>query len=65
MFTLIYRKQEYHYTAGLSVAQALEKLDLSPETHLVVRAGLLLKPDDILNDGDVIKVIAAFAGGGQ
>ncbi len=62
--TLILRKKEYQLDGTLTVRQALEKLELSPETHLVVRNGELLNEREPLKDGDVVKVVPVISGGG-
>ncbi len=61
--TLILRKKEYQLDGTLTVGQALEKLELSPETHLVVRNGVLLNEREPLKDGDVVKVVPVISGG--
>ncbi len=63
--TLIVRKKEYQLDGTLTVREALEKLDLSPETHLVVRAGELLNEREPLKDGDVVKVVPVISGGAR
>ncbi len=61
--TLILRKKEYQLDGTLTVRQALEKLELLPETHLVVRDGELLNEREPLKDGDVVKVVPVISGG--
>ncbi len=65
MITLLIRKQVYEFPAPLSVKEALERLGLTPETHLVLREGILLEQEDQLRDGDVVKLIASISGGNQ
>ena len=61
---LILRKKEYEIEAQtMQVKQALQLLDLSPEAYLLVRAGDLLNENDLLYDGDVIKIVAVISGG--
>ncbi len=61
---LILRKKEYEIEAKtMKVKQALQQLDLSPEAYLLVRAGDLLNENDLLYDGDVIKIVAVISGG--
>lgn len=63
MITLFLRKQTFQLAGPLSVKDALRALGLSPETHLVVRDGVLLEEDDQLQDGDVVRLVSAISGG--
>jgi len=60
---LIVRNQEYEVKAGMSLLHALEKVNLLPEMYLAVREGEILTEDEILRDGDVIKLVAVISGG--
>jgi len=61
---LILRKKEYEIEEkSIQVKMALKKLDLSPEAYLVVRAGELLNENDVLQDGEVVKLVAVISGG--
>lgn len=61
--TLLYRKQKLEIEGTVTVREALEKLGLSPESHLVVRNGELLNENDTLRNGEEVKVISAISGG--
>ncbi len=61
--TLILRKKEYYIEGTLTVKDALKQLGLSPESHLVVRDGLLLNENDVLRNGEVVKLVAVISGG--
>jgi len=63
--TLILRKKELYLEGTQTVREALEKLDLSPETHLAVRNGELLNDREHLKDGDVVKLVPVISGGGE
>jgi sulfur carrier protein ThiS len=63
MITLILRKEKFEFPNSLTVKEALLPLGLTTETHLAVRAGVLLHEDDLLEDGDVVQLIATIAGG--
>ncbi len=63
--TLILRKKEYQLDGTITVRQALEKLGLSSETHLVVRKGELLNEREPLKDGDVVKLVPVISGGAR
>ncbi len=61
--TLILRKKEYTVEGTITVKDALKKLGLSPESHLVVRDGQLLTENDALRNGEVVKLVAVISGG--
>jgi sulfur carrier protein len=61
--TLILRKKEYTVEGTISVKEALKQLGLSPESHLVVRNGELLTENDVLRNGEVVKLVAVISGG--
>ncbi len=61
--TLILRKKEYTVEGTITVKDALKQLGLSPESHLVVRDGLLLNENDVLRNGEVVKLVAVISGG--
>lgn len=61
---LILRKKEYLIEEkSIQVKTALQRLQLSPEAHLLVRAGELLNENDWLKDGDEVKIVAVISGG--
>lgn len=61
--TLVLRKKEYTVEGTVSVKDALKQLGLSPESHLVVRDGQLLNENDVLRNGEVVKLVAVISGG--
>ncbi|TLN21746.1 MoaD/ThiS family protein [bacterium] len=61
--TLILRKKEYTVEGTIAVKDALKQLGLSPESHLVVRNGELLTENDVLRNGEVVKLVAVISGG--
>lgn len=60
---LILRKQEYQVEGTISVKEALKRLNLSIESHLVVRDGQLLTENDVLRNGETVKIVSAISGG--
>jgi len=60
---LILRGQEYEVRHGMTVADALRKIDLNPESVLPTRDGELITEEEILREGDVIKLVAVISGG--
>jgi thiamine biosynthesis protein ThiS len=60
---LILRGKEYEVRSGMTVQHALQKIGVQPETVLPTRNGQLLTEDEILQEGDVIKLVAVISGG--
>ncbi len=63
MVKLILRKQEYEVRPGMTLLDALKKSNLLPESVIATRDGELLVEDEILKEGDVIKLVAVISGG--
>jgi sulfur carrier protein ThiS len=63
MVKLILRKQEYEVRAGMTLLSALQKIGILPEGIIATRAGELIEEDEILKEGDVIRLISAISGG--
>jgi sulfur carrier protein ThiS len=63
MVKIILRHQEFEVRPGMTLLDALKKNDLLPEGIICTRAGELITEDEILKDGDVIKLITAISGG--
>jgi len=61
--TLILREKHYEVRHGMTVRDALLRLDILPETVLTTRQGELITDDVLLQDGDVIRLIAVISGG--
>jgi sulfur carrier protein len=57
------RKKVYEVKAGMTIRDAILKLDIIPESVLPVKNGELLTDDEILEDGDEIKLVAVISGG--
>ena len=63
MVKLILRKQEYEVRAGMTLLAALKKHNILPESVIATRNGEMIEEDEILKDGDVIKLVAVISGG--
>jgi sulfur carrier protein ThiS len=61
--TLIYRNQEYQAKPGMCLREALVKINLIPEAVLATLNGQMITDEEILKDGEVIKLIAVISGG--
>ncbi len=60
---LILRGQEYEVKPGMTLRQSLFKIDQKPEAVLATRDGEMITEEEILNDGEVVKLIAVISGG--
>ncbi|MCK4978030.1 MAG: MoaD/ThiS family protein [Anaerolineales bacterium] len=61
--TLKLRKQEYEVKAGMTIYHALEKLGIDEQSVIATRDGEVLTDDEILLEGDAIKLVAVISGG--
>lgn len=61
---LILRDKEYEVKPGMSLLDALKKINIVPESVIATRDGEMITDDEILRSGDVIKLIAVISGGG-
>lgn len=63
MVRLTLRGKEYEVQAGMTLLAALEKVHVLPESVIATREGELILEDEILRDGEVIKLVAVISGG--
>ena len=63
MVKLILRDKEYQIKPGMTLLSALHKSEIVPESIIATREGEMILEDEILKDGDVIKLIAVISGG--
>jgi sulfur carrier protein ThiS len=61
--TLVLRGTEYEVKPGMTLRDSLLKIDVLPETVLATRSGQMITEDEILHDGDVVKLISVISGG--
>jgi sulfur carrier protein ThiS len=47
----------------MTLLSALQKINVLPESVIATRDGEMILDDEILRDGDVIKLIAVISGG--
>jgi sulfur carrier protein ThiS len=57
------RDQEFKVRSGMTIRSALLRLNIQPEAVLPTRGGELLTDDEILQEGDEIRLIAVISGG--
>jgi sulfur carrier protein len=62
---LTLRDKDYLVKPGMTLRHSLEKAGFLPEAILAVRNGELLTEEEILKDGDEIKLVAVISGGGS
>jgi sulfur carrier protein ThiS len=62
---LILRNKEYEVKPGMTLLSALQKINVVPESVIATRGGEMILEDEILKDGDVVKLIAVISGGAQ
>ncbi len=63
MVKITLREKEYQVRAGISLRKALEEIGILPETVIATRKGEMITEDEILKEGDEIKLIAVISGG--
>lgn len=65
MVKLILRAKEYEVKPGMTLLSALEKSDIIPESVIATRNGEIILEDEILKDGEVIKLVQVISGGSR
>jgi len=60
---LILRDKEYEVRAGMNLLSALKKCNIVPESVIATVDGEMIVDDEILKDGEVVKLIAVISGG--
>ena len=60
---LILRNKEYEVKHGMMLLDALKKINVVPESVIATRNGEMILDDEILKDGDVVKLVAVISGG--
>jgi sulfur carrier protein len=58
-----YRERYWSFDETLTVTQLLKRIDVLPESALVVRNGQLVTEDQVLKPEDTVKVVAVISGG--
>ena len=60
---MILRAEEYEVRAGMTLLAALKKCNIVPESVIATRDAEMILEDEILRDGDEVKLIAVISGG--
>ena len=63
MVKLILRNKEYEVKPGMNLLSALQKINIIPESVIATREGEMILDDEILKEGDVVKLVAVISGG--
>ncbi len=61
--TLILRNQKYEVRHNSTLRDCLLKLNIPPDTVLATRRGELITDDEIVREGDEIKLVSVISGG--
>lgn len=57
------KEQEVEYRPPMTVKKVFKQLNLLPEAYLVIRNGELIVEQDILRDGETVKLVPVVSGG--
>ena len=57
------REEKFEIRSGMTLRDALIKLEIPPESVIPVKDGELLTDDELLEDGDQIRLVAVISGG--
>ena len=60
---LVLRDKEYEVKPGMTLLDSLKKINVLSESVIATREGEMILDDEILRDGDVVKLIAVISGG--
>ena len=60
---LILRGKEYEVKSGTTLRHALQKIGVDSESVLATREGELITDDEIVREGEIIKLVAVISGG--
>jgi sulfur carrier protein ThiS len=60
---LVLREKEYEVKPGMTLLDSLKKIDVLSESVIATRNGEMILDDEILKEGDVVKLIAVISGG--
>jgi len=60
---LVLRGKEYEVKPGMTLLDSLKKINVLSESVIATRDGEMILDDEILKDGQVVKLIAVISGG--
>ena len=59
------RGKEYEVKPGMNLLDALKKVGILPEGVIATCNGEMILEDEILKDGDIVRLIAVISGGAR
>ncbi len=62
---LVLRDKEYEVKPGMTLLDALKKSNIVPESVIATRNGEMITDDEVLRNGDVVKLIVVISGGSK
>ncbi|RJP53556.1 MAG: thiamine biosynthesis protein ThiS [Anaerolineaceae bacterium] len=62
---LVLREKEFEVKAGMTLLDALKKCNIVPESVIAMRGGEMITDDEVLRNGDEVKLIAVISGGSK
>jgi sulfur carrier protein ThiS len=60
---IIFRKKEYLVKSGTTIKIAIEALGIVPESVLPTRKGQIMDEDEIIHDGEIVRLVPVITGG--
>jgi sulfur carrier protein ThiS len=60
---LILRDKEFEVRPGMTLLASLQKISILPEAVIATREGEMILDDEILKDGQTVKLISVISGG--
>jgi sulfur carrier protein ThiS len=61
--SILLKDQIYEVESGKSAKESLAEIGMAWQRFLITRAGVLIQGDEILKEGDIIKIVPAVCGG--
>ena len=62
---LVLSGKEYEVRPGMTLLDSLKKIDVLSESVIAVRDGEMILDDEILKDGEVVKLVSVISGGAR
>ncbi len=63
MVEIIFRNKKFEVKDNITARDALKKVNIEPESVLVIVNGKLTTDDAVLREGDQVKLVAVVSGG--
>jgi len=60
---LTFREKEFEVRPGMTLRDSLSKINIQPEAVLAIRDGEMITDEEILKEGQVIRLISVISGG--